>query len=308
MEVNQTSPPPAPPTLITDGEDTCRIEVTEMAIDVLTLFICLCGLVEMGLVSLWPPLGFPPSAGTPGHPLTSAYLAFADFTFLHLMVHPQPFPLPHYRMSLASLWCPLMYLRSFLLLSLFSYNRGLYLLTGQYSIERCVSIPLPTLVPASHRPPVACRAMVCALLWVLSITVIAAITSLCLFYEHEHCQVALILHVTSSNFFIFTPSMVISSTVLFSKVQCGSQQRQPKRLYIVIFLTVLFFLIFGVPLSAWNFLQQFSYTLLPSQVFFLLACINSSIKPLIYFLGGSCRRHRSSVSLQVAFQRLFVEL
>ncbi|KGL94279.1 Mas-related G-protein coupled receptor member H, partial [Charadrius vociferus] len=169
------------------------------------------------------------------------------------------------------------------------------------SIERCVSI-----LCSSIRRPQCLSAVVCALLWTLSITVIAAVTSLCLLHENEHCQMALI-SMYILNILIFTPSMVISSTILFIKVLCGSQQHQPKRLYIVIFLTVLFFLIFGAPLSIWNFLQQFGYILAPSQVVFLLACVNSSINPFIYFLVGSCRRHCSLVSLQVALRRVFAE-
>ncbi|KFQ06534.1 Proto-oncogene Mas, partial [Leptosomus discolor] len=170
------------------------------------------------------------------------------------------------------------------------------------SIERCVSILCP-LWYRCHRPQ-HLSAVVCALLWALSITVIAAVTSLCLLHEAQHCQIALIsMYVL--NFLIFAPPMVISSTILFVKVQCGSQQHQPRRLHIIIFLTVLLFLLFALPLSIWNFLQQFSYTDMPSQVVFLLACINSSINPFIYFLVGSCRRHCSFVSLQVTFQRVF---
>ncbi|XP_010152143.1 PREDICTED: proto-oncogene Mas-like, partial [Eurypyga helias] len=153
--------------------------------------------------------------------------------------------------------------------------------------SRCVSILCP-LWYRCHRPQ-HLSAVLCALLWALSITVIAAVTSLCLWHEDEHCRVALIsMYVL--NFLVFAPPMVISSTIPFIKVQCGSQQHQPKRLHIVIFLTVLFFLLFALPLSIWNFLQQFSYIFVSSQVFFLLACINSSVNPFIYFLVGSCRR------------------
>ncbi|XP_010126944.1 PREDICTED: mas-related G-protein coupled receptor member H-like, partial [Chlamydotis macqueenii] len=99
------------------------------------------------------------------------------------------------------------------------------------------------------------------------------------------------------NFLVFAPITVVSSIILFVKVQCGSQRRQPRRLYIVIFLSVLFFLLFALPLSIWNFFQQFGYAGVPSQVVFLLACIKSSANPFIYFSVGSCRRHGSLVSL-----------
>ncbi|KAM7108375.1 mas-related G-protein coupled receptor member H-like isoform 1-T1 [Ciconia maguari] len=295
MEVTHMSPPPTPPMLTTDEDDLCRIEVTDMAIDGVTLLICLCGLVGNGVV-LWL-LGF----RIRRNPITIYILnlAVADFTFLLFIVTSSLL----YMME--NFYCSpvvsLMYLKSLFLLSLFSYNMGLYLLTT-ISVERCVSI-----LCFSIRRPQHLSAVMCALLWALSIAVIATVTSLCLWHDHDHCQMALIsMYVL--NFLIFAPSMVISSTIVFIKVQCGSQQRQPRRLYIVIFLTVLFFLLFALPLSIWNFLQWFSYTIVPSQVVFLLACINSSINPFIYFLVGSYQRHCALVSLQVAFRRVFEEL
>ncbi|KAK4823046.1 hypothetical protein QYF61_025385 [Mycteria americana] len=297
MELSQTSPPPTPPMPTTDEDDLCRIEVTDMAIDGVMLLICLCGLVGNGVV-LWL-LGF----RIRRNPITiyMLNLAVADFTFLLFMVTSSLL----YMME--NFYCSpvvsLTYLKSLFLLSLFSYNMGLYLLTT-ISIERCVSILCPLWYRC--RRPQHLSAVMCALLWALSIAVIATVTSLCLWHDHKHCQMALIsMYVL--NFLIFAPPMVISNVILFFKVLRGSQQRQPRRLYIVIFLTVLFFLIFGVPLSIWNFLQQFNYTIVPSQVVFLLACINSSINPFIYFLVGSCRRHCSLVSLQAAFQRVFEE-
>ncbi|XP_049676941.1 mas-related G-protein coupled receptor member H-like [Accipiter gentilis] len=297
MEVNQTSPPPTSPVLETDGEDPCRIDVTDAAVDTVTLLICLCGLVGNGAV-LWF-LGF----RIRRNPITVYILnlAVADFTFLLFMVTSSVL----YMMEnvFCSAVVSLMYLRSLFLLSLFSYNMGLYLLTA-ISIERCVSILCPLWYRC--RRPQRLSTVACALLWALSIAVIAAVTSLCLLHEHEHCRMALIsMYVL--NFLIFAPPMVIANVILFIKVLCGSKRRQPRRLYIVIFLTVLFFLIFGVPLSVWNFLQQFSYTVVLSQVVFLLACINSSINPFVYFLVGSCRRHCSLVSLQDAFRRVFEE-
>ncbi|CAM9507131.1 unnamed protein product [Bubo scandiacus] len=297
MELNQTSPPPTSPVLETDGEDLCRIDITDVAIDTVTLLICLCGLVGNGAV-LWL-LSF----CIRRNPITVYVLnlAVADSTFLLFMVASAL--LYTINNISCSTTVSLTYLRSLFLLSLFSYNMGLYLLTA-ISIERCVSILCP-LWYRCHRPQ-HLSAVMCALLWALSITVIAAVTSLCLSQEHQHCQIALIsMYVL--NFLIFAPPMVISNVILFIKVLCGSQRRQPQRLYIVILLTILFFLIFGVALSIWNFLQQFGYSVLSSQVAFLLACINSSINPFIYFLVGSCRRHCSLVSPQVAFRRVFEE-
>ncbi|XP_010073400.1 PREDICTED: mas-related G-protein coupled receptor member H-like [Pterocles gutturalis] len=294
MDLNQTSPPHMSPTPETDGDDLCRIEVTDMAIDGVTLLIGLCGLVGNGAV-LWL-LG----CRIRRNPITVYILnlAVADFTFLlFLLTSALLYMMDNVTCSTV---VSVRYLSSLFLLSLFSYNMGLYLLTA-ISIERCVSVLCSTI-----RRPQRLSAAVCTLLWVLSIAVIATVTSLCLSHEHEHCRMALI-SMYALNFLVFAPAMVISSTILFIKVQCGSQQHQLRRLYIVIFLTVLFFLLFALPLSIWNFLQQFGYSLVPSQVVFLLACINSSINPFIYFLVGSCRQRCSLVSLHVAFRRVFEE-
>ncbi|KAK2525166.1 mas-related G-protein coupled receptor member H [Columba guinea] len=294
METNHMSPNPTAPTLTTDGDDPCRMDVTDMAIDSVTVLICLCGLVGNG-AALWF-LGF----RIRRNPITVYIfnLAIADFIFL-LFIATSSLLYMMENISCSTL-LSLKYKRSLFLFSLFSYNTGLYLLTA-ISIERCMSI-----FCYSIRHPQRLSVMVCVLLWSLSITVIAAVTSLCLLYDYEHCRVALI-SMYILNFVVFAPPMVISSTILLIKVQCSSQQHQPKRLYIVIFLTVLFFLLFALPLSIWNFLQQFSYMFVPSQVVFLLACINSSINPFIYFSVGSCQRHCSLLSPQVAFQRVFEE-
>lgn len=297
MEHNHTAPSPAPPTPTAEAEDVCEIDVPDVAVDGATLLICLCGLVGNGAV-LWL-LG----CRIRRNPVTVYVLnlAVADFTFLLLMLTSA---LLYILDNLSCNTFPFfMYLRSFLLPLLLTHNMGMYLLTA-ISIERCVSILCP-LWYRCHRPQ-HLSAMVCALLWALSIAVIAAVAVLCLSHQQDQCHLALI-SMYALNFTVFAPSMVFSSILLFIKVQCGSQQRQPRRLYIVIFLTVLFFLLFMVPLSIWNFMQHISSMLGHSQVVFLLACINSSINPFIYFLVGGCRRRCSLVSLQVAFRRVFEE-
>ena len=40
---------------------------------------------------------------------------------------------------------------------------------------------------------------------------------------------------------------------------------------------------------------------------YLLASLNSSVNPVIYFLVGSCRQRRFQGSVKVAFRRVFEE-
>ncbi|XP_068050422.1 mas-related G-protein coupled receptor member H-like [Anomalospiza imberbis] len=288
MEVTTASPSAIPPT---EGDDLCEIDVASVAIDSVTLLICLCGLAGNGAVLCL----------LQRNPTTFyiTNLAFATFSFLHFAV---PSTLLY---LLEELFCstvvPLVFLRALFPLLLFSYNLGLYLLTA-ISIDQCTSILCP-LWYRCRRPPRLSWVM-CALLWALSIAVIVTVTALCQSQEHEHCQVSLIT-MYALNLFLFAPSMVISSTVLLIKIKCGSQQQQPRRLNIVVLLVVLFFLLFALPLSLCNFLQQLGYITVSSQVVFLLACIHSTINPFIYFLAGRCWRPCSLGSLRLSLRRVF---
>ncbi|XP_072193930.1 mas-related G-protein coupled receptor member H-like [Excalfactoria chinensis] len=295
MEANHHTPSPALTTAA--GENMCEMDVIDTAVDGATLLISLCGLVGTGAV-LWL-LG----CRIRRNPVTVYVLnlAVADFTYLLFMLTYTLLNLLK-DLSCSMLPIPVEHLSPLLLLSLFVHNMGMYLLAA-VSIERCVSILCPLWYRC--RRPQHLSAMVCALLWVLSITVITTVASLCLLRLQEQCRLALIA-MYILNFLLFAPSMVISNIILLIKVLCSSRQRQHRRLYIVIFLTVLFFLLFGVPLSVWNFMEHFSSD--PPghhQVVYLLACINSSINPFIYVLVGVGRRHCSLASLQAAFQRVF---
>lgn len=98
---------------------------------------------------------------------------------------------------------------------------------------------------------------------------------------------------------LFAPFMLISR-VFFIQDSCCSEKGKLKRLHIVIFLSLPLIL----PLSLWNFLQQLSYTILPSQAVFLLACINSTIKPFTYFLVGRYWRKCSMGSVGISLDGL----
>uniref|UniRef100_A0A8C3P181 G-protein coupled receptors family 1 profile domain-containing protein n=1 Tax=Cyanoderma ruficeps TaxID=181631 RepID=A0A8C3P181_9PASS len=253
-----------------------------------TLLICLCGLIGNGAVLCL----------LQRNPTTFYIinLAFANFIFLYFMVLSTLLYLKE-ELSCSTI-TPLVLLRALFPLLLFSYNLGLYLLTA-ISINSCSSI----LCPVWYRChcPQRLSWVVCALLWALSIAVIVTVTSLCHSQEHEHCQVSL-TSMYALNLFLFAPAMVIFTMILFIKVKCGSQQQQPKRLNTVTFLTVLFFLLFALPLSLSNFLQQLGYIVVSSQVVFLLSCIHSTINPFILFLAGRCWRPCSVQSLRDALQ------
>ncbi|XP_010139991.1 PREDICTED: proto-oncogene Mas-like, partial [Buceros rhinoceros silvestris] len=178
------------------------------------------------------------------------------------------------------------------LLSMFSCYVDLYLLTA-IRIERCVSILRPS--SSRHRPQWL-TAVLCVLLWIVSIAFTAAVTSLCVLHEYEQCKTAFTTTFILS-FLIFSPPMLISDVILCFKVLCGTERRQPRMLYIIIFFTDLFFLIFALPFRIFIFLQEFIHFQLAFKVAFLIMSISNSFCPFLYFLVGSCQRPCSFVSL-----------
>ncbi|XP_067397582.1 mas-related G-protein coupled receptor member H-like [Emydura macquarii macquarii] len=187
------------------------------------------------------------------------------------------------------------------ILALLMYSSSLYLLTA-ISTERCLSV----LYPIWHRcrRPRHLSTIICALVWALSTLLSGSAAFLCVL-SFGICNMSYV-PIGVLNVLIFPPIMVLSSLTLFIKVQCSSQRRQPGKLYMVILLTVLFFLLFAVPLSVQIF--QFSRHVYSSNlVSYILASANSSINPFIYFLVGCCRNQRFRTSSKVALQMAFEE-
>ncbi|XP_064281908.1 mas-related G-protein coupled receptor member A8-like [Passer domesticus] len=292
MEVTTMSPPPASPT---EGDDLCEIDVTTVAIHSVTLLICLCGLAGNGAV-LWF-LG--------SHSLyrnrTHRYiliLTFLDVLFLLFLV-PSALLFLVEDVS-CSIILPLQYVWRLFQVPLVSYSMWLYTLTF-ISIKRCRSIHCPLWHCCHHPqcPSWVVFALFCAFI-IAVITVIAAIICLCVFQLSGHC---FLISMYAFNLIFCAPFMLISSIILFIKGKSGSQQQQPKRLDIVICIIVLFTL----PCSLLNFLQQLGYAILPYHLAFLLNCIRNCINPIICFLVGRCWRPCSMGSLWLSLQRVFEE-
>ncbi|KAL9850909.1 LOW QUALITY PROTEIN: uncharacterized protein GJ701_006284 [Geothlypis trichas] len=309
MEVSIVSPLFTSPS---NGPGQCEINVSSVAMHIVTLLVGLCGLAGNG-VFLWL---------LHINAITDFIFnqAITDFLFLIMMV-PSTLLFLVEEVSCSAIM-PQMYLSLLFQLSLFSYNMGLYRLTF-ISIERCSSV-LCLVFCGCQFPERLLRVLMSVLFWAFLFIVIAVSpteTSQCQSLEQEQCQVAL-TSMYALNLFLFAVPMVISSTILFIHLKPGSQQQQQhKRLDIVIFLVALF----SLPLSLWFLLQQLGYRAVPSQVVFLLTCITSSTKPFIYFLLGSwkrdcfmrscwrhcsmesCRKHSSMQALRKAIHRVFEE-
>ncbi|XP_068872362.1 LOW QUALITY PROTEIN: mas-related G-protein coupled receptor member H-like [Aphelocoma coerulescens] len=289
MELSSVFPPSASPT---KEADLCEIDVTDVAIQSVTLLICLCGLAGNGALFCllrWK-----------GHTASIFGLAVIDFIFL-LLVLPSALLFLLEDVSCSPI-LPLMYVSFLFQLSVISCYWVLFWLTD-VSIKKdmeklcrlCCHCDLPN-------PMMWVLWGAQCLAFVALFTAIPTVTFLCPSHQQEHCQVAL-----TSTFavilLLFAAPVLITRTIDIVKAKCGSQQQQPKRFDIVIFLLVLLALL----LSLWNFLQHLGYIAVSSQVFYLLACIHSTIKPFIYFLAGRCWSPCSVGSLQLSLQRVFEE-
>ncbi|XP_010568196.1 PREDICTED: proto-oncogene Mas-like [Haliaeetus leucocephalus] len=191
----------------------------------------------------------------------------------------------------------------FLFLDLFMYGTGLYLLTA-ISIERCLSVLCPIWC-RTHRPK-HLSGTISGLLWALSLLLNTLGYVLCTVRRSDGSCRLLLIAIGALDFVFCTPLMLLFSLTLFLRVKCSSQKLQTGRLFTVIMLTILFFLIFAVPLGVLIFFDFLGYKFLYSpEIGFVLSCVNSSLNPVIYFLVGSYRERRIKFTLRLAFQRAF---
>ncbi|XP_066227797.1 proto-oncogene Mas [Saccopteryx leptura] len=191
---------------------------------------------------------------------------------------------------------------------LFGYNTGLYLLTA-ISVERCLSVLYPIWYRC-HRPKHQ-SACVCALLWALSCLVTTMEYVMCIDSEGQShsrsdCR-AVIIFIAILSFLVFTPLMVVSSAILVVKIRKNTWTSHSSKLYLVITVTIVIFLIFAMPMRLLYLLyyEYWSTSRNLHQVSLLFSTLNSSANPFIYFFVGSSRKNRFKESLKVVLTRAF---
>ncbi|XP_055982024.1 proto-oncogene Mas [Sorex fumeus] len=190
---------------------------------------------------------------------------------------------------------------------LFGYNSGLYLLTA-ISVERCLSVLYPIWYRC-HRPKHQ-SACVCALLWALSCLVTVTEYAVCITHSQRdfsgHCQ-AVIIFIVILNFLVFVPLMLVSSLILVVKIRKNARAPHTSKLYIIIIVSIIVFLIFALPMRLLYLLnfQDWSMFGYLHHISLLFSTINSSANPFIYFFVGSSRKRRFQESLKVVLTRAF---
>ncbi|XP_074132379.1 mas-related G-protein coupled receptor member X1-like [Sminthopsis crassicaudata] len=182
-------------------------------------------------------------------------------------------------------------------LTFMSYNAGLSLLAA-ISTERCLSALFP-LWYRCHRPKHT-SAAVCAGIWALA-GMIGLVPFVFWDYLSMPCTNLVIFQFVY--FLLLTCVLCVSSLTLLLKVQCSSQRQRPPRLYLLVLLAVLAFLLCGLPLGIWAVLfLYFHIDLIPHWLYEPLACVNSSVNPLIYFFVGRLG-HKRREPLRLVLQR-----
>ncbi|XP_021482612.2 mas-related G-protein coupled receptor member X1-like [Meriones unguiculatus] len=192
-------------------------------------------------------------------------------------------------------------------LAIIPYISGLSVLSA-ISTERCLSVLYPIWYYC-HRPK-NMTAIICTLIWALSflMSIFEWYFSGFLSEVHHHLWKNLDFIVTAFLIFLFV-LLIGSSLALLVKIFCGSRRRPLTRLYVTMTLTVMVFLICGLPLGIYLFLLYWLEVHLHHpfchiyRITSILSCVNSCANPIIYFFVGSFRQHRQHRSLKRVLQR-----
>ncbi|XP_047630563.1 mas-related G-protein coupled receptor member X2 [Phacochoerus africanus] len=290
------------PTPMGGSNQTCS-QVFDISLTLLTGIMALGGLAGNAVV-MWL-LGFRLRRNS-----FSVYilnLAAADFLFLLLHIlsslenliisfHSSAFSFP----------------RFFITVLTFAYLAGLSLLSA-ISTERCLSVLCP--IWYRCRRPRHLSAVMCALLWALSLLLSILEAKDCGFLSMDFNLIwcRLFDFITAGWLTFLFVLLAGSSLTLLGRILSKSQRLQLTRLYVTVALTVLVFLICGLPFGVYWFIIIWIHSdLFMYSCHFLVAstlsCVNSCTNPIIYFLVGSFRRRqrpkrRRRQTLRVVLQK-----
>ncbi|XP_051822889.1 mas-related G-protein coupled receptor member X1-like [Antechinus flavipes] len=183
------------------------------------------------------------------------------------------------------------------------YIASLNLLSA-ITTERCLSVLFPIWYQCLRSKHMSAK--VCSGIWALAgMTEVIEFVTRNYVFPHSFCPNFFIIHFLW--FLLLTCVMCVSSLTLLLRVQCSSRRRRLPRLYLLVMLTVLVFLLFGLPLGLQDFINdRFKIDFMPFSLFQSLACVNSCMNPFIYFFVGK-QGHKGRESLRLVLQRALGE-
>ncbi|KAM9305083.1 mas-related G-protein coupled receptor member X1-like [Gastrophryne carolinensis] len=182
----------------------------------------------------------------------------------------------------------------------FAFNASLFFL-ATLSFERSLSVCFP--IWYKCRRPWRLTAVLCSVMWVLSL-LIAVLER---FLSSE--QRLTVYIVTSIVFLLLTLLMVGSSVLLLTQIQKASRQCRPLKLYVVIAVAVLNFLLSLVPARIVKIV--FAFFIVPTStsaivsymVISLCSALSSTINPYINIVVGRWNKSASTArTLETAFK------
>ncbi|XP_078509188.1 proto-oncogene Mas-like [Lissotriton helveticus] len=195
----------------------------------------------------------------------------------------------------------------------FGNTADMFLLTA-ISVERCLSVFFPFWYRCK-RPKIQ-SVFVCSLLWCLSGLVTLVDNIVCpqeLFGKISGRCTGVQIFLSVLIFIITIPIMVSSSLILVIKIQRTTKKGQPPKLFKVIVISVILFLISVAPVRLlWLllYLQSLPFIFSAGAFFFAsYACvsINSSANPFVYFMVGSHNMKGVCEYLERALKKVFRE-
>ncbi|XP_020826385.1 mas-related G-protein coupled receptor member H-like [Phascolarctos cinereus] len=269
------------------------------------LITCLCGLLGNGVVFWFLSFHIKRSHFT----IYILNLTVADFSFLLGRIIWYLAKILYIYTSKLLTKCHMFYIcHGTLVFNIFVYNTGLGFLMV-ISVERCLSMLFP-LWYRYHR--LKKKSSICAFIWSLSVFMAVLEFYFEIYMGDTYKTWRYIISIFSCvlNFLVSTPLMVLSSLILFLKSWQQPKQHHPAKLHITILVTILMFLLFGLPQKVW-FVVHFGFKVAIhrsiSIIFELLSCINSSANPAIYFFVGNLWKNKKRRSLKLTLLRAFKE-
>ncbi|XP_055962807.1 mas-related G-protein coupled receptor member X2-like [Sorex fumeus] len=228
-------------------------------------------------------------------------LAGADFVYLFIQI-----------LNSVNFKIDLIFDPKFFYVSAFPYVASLSILTA-ISSERCLSVLQPMWY-RFHRPK-HMSSVVCALIWALSLLLcILRLEFSGVLFGGSNKYLCKLVDFSIATWLIFSFVLLFGSNlVLLARILCGSRKLKLTGLYVIIGLTVLVFLICGLPPVIYWFLLYWipnMYKINGSTpyivtVILLASCVNSCANPTIYFFVGIYRQQQRQQrrSLKLILQR-----